>query len=328
MSQKNNQKNNPKSILKTPKSSTEAKFQKYFEVIRSPPTPPSQPAKKTLTITSTEIATGSSMDMDIDQFQQMDDAAQRTEMFKLLCKNSNALRSVSDSVAALEKHADDTDRAVKENSENIDMLKKENKALRDAFKNLDNKFNVLQATQIKEATKRDENEAVNRKLCLEINGIPQSPTETRDDCRANVAKVMKLLKMPEDASKSIDDAHRKMGGGMIVKFNTRTDAQKMFALRFNLRGKTSAELDGYDHLPGNDLYINESLTIDRSRLRAQVSQKVKIFNQGREKDDRIKLSSSDGVVSFTNRHGKWTKCRSMADFDMVYQNSLQVKEFN
>ena len=268
------------------------------------------------------------MDMDIDQFQQMDEAAQRTEMFKLLCQNKNALHSVSDSVAALQKHADETDRAVKENSESINMLKKENKALLDALTKLDNKFTVLQATQIKEATKRDENEAVNRKLCLEINGIPQSPTETRDDCKANVAKVMKLLGMPADASNSIDDAHRKMGGGMIVKFNTRTDAQKLFALRFNLRGKTSAELDGYAHLPGNDLYINESLTIDRSRLRAQVSQKVKIFNQDREKDDRIKLSSSDGVVSFTNRHGKWVKCRSMADFDMVYANTIQVKEFH
>ena len=97
-----------------------------------------------------------------------------------------------------------------------------------------------------EARKRDENENVQRKQCLEISGIPAPPNEKPADVADHVVKLMKLVCSTNNKS-AIDDAHRKMSGGIIV--------------RFALTGKTSANLKGFP-APGNDLYINESLTLE------------------------------------------------------------------
>ena len=291
---------------------------KYYRNIQhSPPSPPSQPAPKKLAMTTNATTS----------FENLDENQQRAAIFELLQRNSATLTDVQESVASLQQHANDTDAKLKEHDDTLASIKSENRALLKAYNDLDAKFANLVVAHNRETAKRDDCEAFNRRLCLEINGVPKSSTETRDDCKANVFKVMKLVGMTEDDKNSIDDAHRKMGGGIIVKFKSRTDAMNVYSRRFKLKGQSSAALDGFAAIPGQDLYINESLTLDRSRLRAQVSQKLKTLNIGVEKNDRIKLSTSDGVVTFTNRAGKWIKCRKMSDFDAVYPNDLNVMSY-
>ena len=304
---------------KTPLNTNTLK--KYYRSIQhSPPSPPSQPAPKKLAMTTNATATTS--------FENLDENQQRAAIFELLQRNSDALTDVKASVSKLEQHANDTDAKLKEHDDTLNSIKSENRALLSAYNDLEAKFANLVIAHNKETAKRDDCEAFNRRLCLEINGVPKSITETRDDCKSNVYKVIKLCGMTEAADKnSIDDAHRKMGGGIIVKFKSRTDAMNLYSRRFQLKGQTSAALDGFAALPGQDLYINESLTLDRSRLRAQVSQKLKTLNIGVEKNDRIKLSTSDGVVTFTNRAGKWIKCRKLSDFDAVYPNDFNVMSY-
>ena len=177
-----------------------------------------------------------------------------------------------------------------------------------------------------EAKKRDENENVSRKQCLEFSGIPQSATETPEDVKKLVVKVMQLIGSSNNAS-CIDDAHRKMGGGIIARFKSREERNEIYLKRFALVGKSSANI-GFP-VPGTDLYINESLTIDRSRVMKSIRDKLKVLNRGViNKDDRIKVKSSGGVVQVQNLGGKFIKVSSLNDFDRMYPNDIEVEIYS
>ena len=113
-----------------------------------------------------------------------------------------------------------------------------------------------------ELTKRDENKNVQRKQCLEISRIPkpeESKTEWRKACRDTVAVVLKYIGADE-VVRSIDGAHRKMNGQMMVRFKERESRNIVYDKRFQLTEKTSNDIADLSRRPegeGIDLYINE-----------------------------------------------------------------------
>ena len=76
-----------------------------------------------------------------------------------------------------------------------------------------------------------------------------------------------------------------MSGSMIVRFKSREQRDYVYLKRFNLIGKTSANL-GFD-LPtlGNPIYVNENLSFKRSRLMKSMRDRLKFLNEGVNKDD-------------------------------------------
>ena len=124
----------------------------------------------------------------------------------------------------------------------------------------------------------------------------------------------------ENDAKAIDVAHRKASGAMIVRFKSREQRDQVYLKRFNLIGKTSAEL-GFDlPTPGNPIYINENLSFERARLMKAMRDRVKVLNEGVSKDDRIKLKSEQGKLKVHNRAGKFVKVSKIEQFNAIYPN--------
>ena len=87
------------------------------------------------------------------------------------------------------------------------------------------------------------------------------------ECKDKVAAVLKFIGADEEAS-SIDDAHRKMNGQIIVQFKDQEARNAVYDKRFQLTDKTSNNVPELPRRPeseGYDLYVNESLTLDQSK---------------------------------------------------------------
>ena len=176
----------------------------------------------------------------------------------------------------------------------------------------------LECALEEESQKRDALEANSRLIHLEISGIPKSEGETWDKCKEHVASVMKLIGSENDKT-AIDVAHRKMAGGIIARFKSREQRNEVYLKRFNLVGKTSLDLGFELPTKGNDIYINESLSFDRSKLMKDIRDKLKILNVGKGKDDRIKAKTQGGVIKVQNRSGLYLPVTSMKQFNTMYR---------
>lgn len=63
----------------------------------------------------------------------------------------------------------------------------------------------------------------------------------------------------------------------------------------------------------NDLYINESLTFDRSVLMKIVRDEVKVYNQGKPKEQKLKVKTVGGYIKVTDKRGKYQRINSKDD---------------
>ena len=163
-----------------------------------------------------------------------------------------------------------------------------------------------------ESAKRDQLENQDRKYNLEISGVPITKDE---DPKELVAKVMEVAGAMhgEDA---IDIAHRKAAGGIIALFHSRSVRDEVYDRRFNLQGKSSLDL-GKNFTVKNDLYINESLTFDRSVLMKQVRDRLKEHNKNLPKDDRRKCKTAQGIIKVTDETGTYQKIFTKKNLDDI-----------
>ena len=158
-----------------------------------------------------------------------------------------------------------------------------------------------------EARARDELECQSRRFNLDISGLQQRADE---DCKAIVAKVMSHIGSPHGIE-TVDVAHRKKSGALIVRFTTRTVRDDVYQRRFNLKGSKARDIEGFQG--ENNIYINESLTFERSRTMKDIRDRIKIIDPHRRQytlrsdNGRIKLLT-DGRSYFIN---------SMADFEKL-----------
>ena len=197
------------------------------------------------------------------------------------------------------------------------QLKSENAALALRMDAMEDRMEEMDTALERESEMRDNMEANGRLINLELSGIPKKEGEKDSDCKAYVGEVMKLIGSENDVS-AVDVAHRKYAGGIIIKFKSRDQRNEVYLKRFNLVGKTSLNL-GFE-LPekGNDLYLNESLSFDRSRLMKDIRDRLKILNAGKDKDSRIKAKTSNGVIQVQNSWGKFIKISKMQQFNILY----------
>ena len=196
-------------------------------------------------------------------------------------------------------------------------LKAENAALSLRMDDFDSRMDEMDANLERESAMCDALETNSRKINLELSGIPKKENETDDDCKEAVGKLLTLIGS-ENGKDCVDVAHRKFAGGIIIKFKSRCQRNEVFSKRFNLFGKSSRDL-GFD-LPekGNALYLNESLSFDRSRLMKDIRDRLKLLNIGKSKETRIRAKTDNGVIKVQDRAGNYQKISKMIHFNALY----------
>lgn len=130
----------------------------------------------------------------------------------------------------------------------------------------------------------------------------------------------------EGAAKSIHDAHRKMIGQMIVRFKDRESRNNVYNKRFMLTEKSSNDVP---ELPtrlegeGFDLYLNKSLTLDRSRLAKRICDSLKQINRRLPKERKIKFKMAGGNLFCENNFkSRYVQIRSWTDFEMIHPAAI------
>ena len=165
----------------------------------------------------------------------------------------------------------------------------------------------------REAVLRDENENNSRKINLEFSGVPKAEGETQEMPTKYVEEIMKLIGS-ENGLNAIDVAHRKMSGAIIARFKTRTQRDEVYDKRFALKGITSLDLGFRLPTKGNNIFINESLTFERSKVMADIRRKLKIVNEGRGKDNILRSKSAGGRLRIMKENREYVAVSSLEEF--------------
>ena len=223
----------------------------------------------------------------------------------------------------------DIEAAVEYNSSDIAELRAENVTLRE--NNTQMKSRVAQIeedlasvkTMVKrEAVLRDDNENNSRKYNLEFSGVPKDTDEQRDMPKKYVADIMKLMGSQNTVS-AIDVAHRKMAGSIIARFNTRAQRDEVYEKRFALKDITSIDLGFNVPVKGNPIYVNESLTFERSKIMAEIRKKLRLLNEGRDKSTRLKSKSSVGRLLVMKTNREYAPITSLEDFHKLHPTTRE-----
>ena len=251
-----------------------------------------------------------------DDFEQLSDRKMMEEILGTVRENRRKLTTFEQSLSFVHEELE----AVKKQNEH---LKAENAALNQRFAVMDERMSRMEIDISEESRKRDNHEANSRLFNLEISGVPSLEGETWDDCKQIVGEVMKLVGS-EYGEEEVDVAHRKAAGGIIALFKSRTVRNEVYSKRFSLVGKTAKNVarrfmrvEGRD----NDLYINESLTFDGSKMMKICRDKLKPLNAGvTNKDDRTKTKTSSGNILIQDDSGNFKKIKTLDDFTHLYPN--------
>ena len=310
-----NRKNKKSEQNKIDRNIQQTKISTYLKnITHSPPSPPAAEPKRRIMEAETAAAAA---ELTIDQ---------KLDNITTICANtSHTVNLLMQTVAGVEAAVVNLDARTTKVEERLDGLAVDNADIRKRLEKLEAENRDLKMDLAKEATKRDSIENQGRKYMLEFSGVPEADNETSEDCKKICAKVLALAGY-NDALATIDLAHRKMNKSIICLFKERSLARKAYAVRFNLKGKTSENIPGFEDIQGNELYINESLTFDRSIIRAQMAAKCKILNHGKPKDQWIKVSTSDGELK-CGVGKKPPKCPTIKEFDRMFPNDIQAREF-
>ena len=253
---------------------------------------------------------------DNSELSGISDRKMMEAIFVTVRENKEKLSSFEQSLSFVNAELEDQKR---ENA----MLKKKNEEMEKRMTAMEEKMNGLEIDLVEQGKMRDENEQNSRMVNLEISGVPQLEGETDDDCKELAGKVMALVGSKYSVD-DVDDAHRKMAGGLIVRFMSRTVRKEVYEKRFELIGKKAKDLaPRFRRVDGKDdqLYINENLSYDRSKLMKFCREKLKPLNEGAAKDDRIKMKTVRGVIKVQNSSGNFIKVKSFADFKRLYPDA-------
>jgi len=175
-----------------------------------------------------------------------------------------------------------------------------------------------------------------RKQNLEISGIPRADPEPRSLLKQRVLDIANRLGA-EITIRDIDDAHRKRSGGVIVRFSGRPqrDALYDFAIKPDLKPRLKElTTDAFPSWPaldrGRKIFLNENLSDDRARLARVCRDKLKVINQdeGRVGHQRLRVSSSAGIVTVQDVGGRFKRIRSVAEFDSLHPNDIPETVFD
>lgn len=173
----------------------------------------------------------------------------------------NCERGFNDSFGVIDNKLEESNKMLKEQTEKynkmceiVENVLKENGELKKKVKGLEDKI--------------EEMEQYSRSNCVEIHGVPFSPSE---DVVSIVKEVGKAMDM--SVSDGMIDACHRLGvsrqghttSGIIVKFVRRLDKEEFLRRRRVKRTLSTRHIGGADDKP---IYINESLSPARRRLHA------------------------------------------------------------
>ena len=178
---------------------------------------------------------------------------------------------------------------------------------------LSNRIAVLTCELREEERKRDNLEANSRLYNLEISGLPVTNEEDDNPMRLAQQIVHKVTN-GRVRGDEVDVAHRKLGGpkNIILRFRSRTARDRVYAAKKSLRNVSRKE---FGYATDGDIFLNESLTFDRSSLMRDVRAKVKSFNGGKVGAARCKLLTDRGVIKVKPPNQKYQKIFCLTDLE-------------
>lgn len=142
------------------------------------------------------------------------------------------------------------------------LLQKDNKCLQEEILKLNREIK-------QQSIAINNQEQYSRRECIEIRGIPTTPSEDTDEIVTNVGKLIDVVIDKSDISVShripVRSTQTAQSGGnmptpvIIVKFVKRDTRDKVYKARAKLKNHTTADL-GLGRVCTNSIYIAESLT--------------------------------------------------------------------
>ena len=167
-----------------------------------------------------------------------------------------------------------------EQKQTVALLQESNTTLQQTVDSLQDQIDLLKLDLKEERKMRDNQEANGRQKCLEITGIPKATPEPKDLLRQRVLDICDVLSVPMTMI-DIDDIHRKQNGEIIVLFRDRQPRKRLFDKRRTPQLE-ALRPSSFEHWPASDrgrrFYINESLTMDRSKAAAICRRKAARMN--------------------------------------------------
>ena len=132
-----------------------------------------------------------------------------------------------------------------------------------------------------EIIKTNANENNNRKICIEISGIPANPNQNCKQLAVDVGALMGItLKVSDiDVSHRLFQINKDHIPSIIVKFHSRTDRDWYYSKRSNLKSVTIHDL-GMESTTStratrDKIFINESLSVFSKQLYKEARDKCK-----------------------------------------------------
>ena len=161
------------------------------------------------------------------------------------------------SVEFLSGQFDDLKTKTSKIEESNSLLQKENKYLQEEVLKLNGELK-------QQAIAINNQEQYSRRECLEIRGIPSTPSEDTDEIVKSVGKLVDVVIENSDISVSHRLPVRSTQGNVptpaiIVKFVKRDTRDKLYKARVKLKNHNTADL-GLGRISTNPIYITESLT--------------------------------------------------------------------
>ena len=248
-----------------------------------------------------------------DNFEGISDRKMMEEILVTVRNNQKQLVSFEESLSFVHGELDlqklETQRLTEENAE-----------LKLRLDRVEQRLSTVETDLSVQSRMRDESEQNGRMQNLEISGVPKLQGESDDDCKTIVGEVMSLIgsRFGED---DVDVAHRKMAGGIIVRFMSRTVRNEVYLKRFKLVGKKASNIaPRFKRTDGaaNEIYINENLSYDRALLMKHCRDRVKPLNAGVGKEQRIKTKTTGGKIKVQGQDGNFVKIKTLGDLDQIY----------
>jgi hypothetical protein len=170
----------------------------------------------------------------------------------------------------------------------------------------------VQQDLCEESRKRDRLEANSRLYNLEIAGLPVI-NPVNDNPLALAKKLVSQVTNGSVQESAVDVAHRKAGGpkNIILRFRTRSDRDRVYAAKKKLMNMSRQDVFGYE--TEGRIFLNESLTFDRSALMRDVRKTIRSLNDGKTGSQRWKLLTDRGVIKVKAPNHPYRKITCMDD---------------
>lgn len=225
----------------------------------------------------------------------------KAQMAKLENDLGKSIEACHEQATELLKVTEEQSKRLKEYEKYFEALRQENTNLRAEIKTQKEKI--------------DEMEQYSRANCLEINGIPESKSETVLEIIKKVGTVLNVNVKDED----IDACHRlgtKLDGknrGIIVKFVRRTMKDEILRKRKIKRNLNTSDI-GFSSGPADVVYINESLSAERRKVLSAARgikrdqgytyvwvKNGKVFLRKNEGDKAVVLTNMEQAMALTRK---------------------------